>query len=106
MVDGSVVGNAINHGSAEPLKAGPYPRKNGAPKRPGNWGTIARGPRAGSMPKVAPGATPRGLMREMAVQQTALRVGLFTECYRPIVNGVVASVDALAEGLRPRGEEV
>ncbi|MEO6914156.1 MAG: glycosyltransferase [Candidatus Baltobacteraceae bacterium] len=35
-----------------------------------------------------------------------LRVGFFTECYRPIVNGVVASVDALAEGLRGRGHDV
>ena len=32
----------------------------------------------------------------------ALRVGLFTECYRPIQNGVVASVDALAGALRAR----
>jgi len=35
-----------------------------------------------------------------------LRVGFFTECYRPIVNGVVASVDSLAIGLRARGHEV
>jgi glycosyltransferase involved in cell wall biosynthesis len=35
-----------------------------------------------------------------------LRVGFFTEVYRPVVNGVVASVDALAEGLRARGHEV
>lgn len=35
-----------------------------------------------------------------------LRVGFFTEVYRPVVNGVVASVDALAEGLRERGHEV
>jgi hypothetical protein len=26
----------------------------------------------------------------------ALRVGLFTECYHPIRNGIVASLDALA----------
>jgi 1,2-diacylglycerol 3-alpha-glucosyltransferase len=32
-----------------------------------------------------------------------LRVGLFTECYRPIQNGIVASVDALAAALRLRG---
>jgi glycosyltransferase involved in cell wall biosynthesis len=32
-----------------------------------------------------------------------LRVGLFTECYRPIQNGVVASVDALAYVLRSAG---
>ncbi len=35
-----------------------------------------------------------------------LRVGFFTEIYRPVVNGVVASVDALAEGLRARGHDV
>ncbi len=35
-----------------------------------------------------------------------MRVGFFTECYRPIVNGVVASVDALAQGLRARGHDV
>ena len=36
---------------------------------------------------------------------SALRVGLFTECYRPIQNGIVASVDALADELRARGHE-
>jgi glycosyltransferase involved in cell wall biosynthesis len=35
-----------------------------------------------------------------------LRVGFFTEVYRPVVNGVVASVDGLAAGLRARGNEV
>ena len=35
-----------------------------------------------------------------------MRVGFFTECYHPIVNGVVASVDALALGLRSAGHEV
>lgn len=35
-----------------------------------------------------------------------LRVGFFTECYRPIVNGIVASVDALAGGLRGNGHDV
>ncbi len=35
-----------------------------------------------------------------------LRLGFFTEVYRPVVNGVVASVDALAEGLRARGHQV
>ena len=42
----------------------------------------------------------------MAVREPGLRVGFFTECYRPIVNGVVASVDALADGLRERRHEV
>ena len=32
-----------------------------------------------------------------------MRVGFFTECYRPIVNGVVASIDALCDGLRAHG---
>ncbi|MBV9972613.1 MAG: glycosyltransferase [Candidatus Eremiobacteraeota bacterium] len=45
-------------------------------------------------------------MKVVAMQQAALRVGFFTECYRPIVNGVVASVDALADGLRARRHEV
>lgn len=35
-----------------------------------------------------------------------MRVGFFTEVYRPVVNGVVASIDALAQGLRARGHEV
>jgi len=34
-----------------------------------------------------------------------MRVGLFTECYRPIRNGIVASVDALARSLHARGHE-
>ncbi len=36
----------------------------------------------------------------------ALRVGLFTECYRPIQNGIVTSVDALASTLRAHGHNV
>ncbi len=35
-----------------------------------------------------------------------LRVGFFTEVYRPVVNGVVTSIDTLAEGLRGRGHQV
>ena len=35
-----------------------------------------------------------------------MRIGFFTEVYRPIVNGVVASVDGLAEGLRRLGHDV
>ncbi|HUA09634.1 MAG TPA: glycosyltransferase [Candidatus Acidoferrales bacterium] len=35
-----------------------------------------------------------------------LRVGFFTEIYRPVVNGVVASVETLAQGLRARGHTV
>jgi 1,2-diacylglycerol 3-alpha-glucosyltransferase len=36
----------------------------------------------------------------------SLRIGFFTEIYRPVVNGVVASVDGLADGLRRCGHEV
>ena len=36
----------------------------------------------------------------------ALRVAFFTECYKPIVNGVVASIDALRDGLGAHGVEV
>jgi glycosyltransferase involved in cell wall biosynthesis len=36
----------------------------------------------------------------------SLHVGLFTECYRPIVNGIVASIDALRGGLRASGVDV
>jgi 1,2-diacylglycerol 3-alpha-glucosyltransferase len=32
-----------------------------------------------------------------------LRIGFFTEIYRPVVNGVVASIEALAQGLEARG---
>lgn len=35
-----------------------------------------------------------------------MRVGFFTECYRPIVNGVVVSIDALRDGLCARGVDV
>jgi 1,2-diacylglycerol 3-alpha-glucosyltransferase len=35
-----------------------------------------------------------------------LRLGFFTEIYHPVVNGVVASVEALADGLRARGHQV
>jgi 1,2-diacylglycerol 3-alpha-glucosyltransferase len=36
----------------------------------------------------------------------SLRIGFFTEVHRPVVNGVVASVEGLAQGLRARGHEV
>jgi 1,2-diacylglycerol 3-alpha-glucosyltransferase len=35
-----------------------------------------------------------------------LHIGFFTECYRPIVNGVVASIDALRSGLETAGVAV
>jgi len=34
-----------------------------------------------------------------------VKIGVFTEVYRPIVNGVVASVESLTEELRARGHE-
>lgn len=42
----------------------------------------------------------------MSAPSSGLRVGFFTEVYRPVVNGVVESVDALADGLRTCGHEV
>jgi len=39
------------------------------------------------------------------IGEQSLRIGLFTECYRPIQNGVVASLDALRAALRDRGHE-
>jgi 1,2-diacylglycerol 3-alpha-glucosyltransferase len=35
-----------------------------------------------------------------------MRAGFFTEVYHPVVNGVVASIDGLASGLRALGHEV
>jgi 1,2-diacylglycerol 3-alpha-glucosyltransferase len=35
-----------------------------------------------------------------------LHIGFFTECYRPIVNGIVASIDALRSGLESAGVAV
>lgn len=35
-----------------------------------------------------------------------MHVGFFTECYKPIVNGVVASIDALRDGLFAHGVDV
>jgi 1,2-diacylglycerol 3-alpha-glucosyltransferase len=34
-----------------------------------------------------------------------MRVGIFSECYHPIENGVVASIDALCDGLRAEGHD-
>ncbi len=41
-----------------------------------------------------------------AGEERSVQVGFFTECYRPIVNGVVASIDALRDGLVAHGVEV
>lgn len=35
-----------------------------------------------------------------------VRIGFFTECYKPIVNGIVSSIDALRVGLRAHGVDV
>lgn len=35
-----------------------------------------------------------------------MNLGFFTEVYRPVVNGVVQSIEGLAEGLRARGHKV
>ena len=48
--------------------------------------------------------TPRE--RRRGTNDNAMRVGFFTEVYHPVVNGVVASVDALAHGLRGLGHDV
>ncbi len=67
-------------------------------------GTIARAVATGTMPKVA---RRQGPPAELDMEIDArLRIGFFTEIYRPVVNGVVAAVDALAEGLRGRGHQV
>jgi 1,2-diacylglycerol 3-alpha-glucosyltransferase len=67
-------------------------------------GTIARAVATGTMPKVA---RRQGVPAEVDTESDArLRIGFFTEIYRPVVNGVVAAVDGLAEGLRGRGHQV
>jgi 1,2-diacylglycerol 3-alpha-glucosyltransferase len=49
---------------------------------------------------------PRDRHGEGAFVVPPRRVGFFTECYKPIVNGVVASIDALRDGLCAHGVEV
>jgi 1,2-diacylglycerol 3-alpha-glucosyltransferase len=34
-----------------------------------------------------------------------MKIGIFSECYHPIANGVVASIDALCDGLRAAGHD-
>lgn len=46
-----------------------------------------------------------GVENEMTFLVSAMRVGLFTECYRPIRNGIVASIDALARSLEECGHD-
>ncbi len=45
----------------------------------------------------------RGVKKTTSWSVNDLRIGLFTECYRPIQNGIVASIDALAYALRADG---
>jgi 1,2-diacylglycerol 3-alpha-glucosyltransferase len=42
----------------------------------------------------------------VANSDVLVHIGFFTECYRPIVNGVVASIDALRDGLCAHGVDV
>ncbi len=67
------------------------------------------------MPKVSVGrnalsskweAYDDGELEALVGDMHTLRLGFFTEIYRPVVNGVVASVEALAEGLGERGHQV
>ena len=44
-------------------------------------------------------------MREEELHMPPLRVALFTEIYRPAMNGVVASVETLAAALESRGHQ-
>lgn len=74
-------------------------------------GTIAHPLRTGNMPKVTkfkvgPFAGPPWVRGEKGHAMESLCVGFFTEIYRPVVNGVVESVEGLAESLRARGHEV
>lgn len=45
-------------------------------------------------------------VREESPRMPPLRVALFTEIYRPAVNGVVASVETLAAALESRGHQI
>jgi len=44
--------------------------------------------------------------RDAGYAQRQLKIAIFTEVYRPIVNGVVTSVDSLADNLRRAGHDV
>jgi 1,2-diacylglycerol 3-alpha-glucosyltransferase len=53
-----------------------------------------------------PAAGRRGRATRRTPRMDSLRLGFFTEVYRPVVNGVVESVEGLADGLRARGHDV
>src|ERR1700704_5938499 len=44
--------------------------------------------------------------RDAGYPQSLVKIAIFTEVYRPIVNGVVMSVDSLADHLRRAGHDV
>lgn len=46
-----------------------------------------------------------GAERRLSRFVRTVRIGIFSECYHPIENGVVASIDALCEGLRAAGHD-
>ncbi|MGD0473560.1 MAG: glycosyltransferase [Candidatus Velthaea sp.] len=54
----------------------------------------------------APAQGPVTLTAKAADCVSQLHIGFFTECYRPIVNGIVASIDALRSGLETAGVAV
>jgi len=35
-----------------------------------------------------------------------MKIGIFTECYEPVINGVVHSIDSTKKGLEDLGHEV
>jgi len=83
------------------------PRGSNVPRVDVAYGTtfVKFASNAGVAPRAAPlygqAMEPGACGEEVLVQ-----VGFFTECYRPIVNGVVASIDALRDGLIARGVDV
>ncbi len=76
------------------------------PKGAGELGNHSTSVKSSSNRNVAPAAVRRKYVprpRLSKQREPLMRVALFTECYRPIVNGIVASIDALRDGLRARG---
>src|SRR5580692_2757891 len=74
-----------------------------------NWGMIAHAVKSRRFDKwprscFARSALEYALLMDTPVQPSA--VAHFTECYQPLVNGVVASIDALRAGLEAAGVDV
>lgn len=63
------------------------------------------GPKSKAGPLRNPCGPPRAL-RTGYITTNNMRVGFFTEVYHPVVNGIVASLDGLAAGLRALGHDV